>query len=73
MLKEIVAKEGTRNIYVGQIQCKFMIRSNREEEKENVNFSNAHGDPFNINTFRDEDGFVLILWNTDTTRKTLHT
>ena len=55
---EIVVKDGTRNLNVGRILREFMIRAN---EKEDVDFHDADGDPFDINQFPDEDVFAKKL------------
>ena len=55
---EIVVKDGTRNLNVGRILREFMIRAN---EKEDVDFHDVNGDPFEINHFPDEEGFTQKL------------
>jgi hypothetical protein len=51
---EIVAKTGMKSIDVGTILAELMVRAN---EKENVEFIDINGDPFDISHFLAPDEF----------------
>jgi hypothetical protein len=55
---EIVAKNGVKNLDVGMILSELLIRAN---DKENVDFINVTGKPFDNIQFPEADGFAARL------------